>query len=176
MLDFRIETAGIAEQSLPGETPEQSVVRLALEKAEAVAAKNPESLVIGADTAVAIDGTAIGKPADRADARSILRRLSGRTHEVITATAFILVSEKIRRSSLCRSSVTFHELGGEEIDLYLDTGEYKDKAGGYAIQGFGKVLIKSYDGSFTNIVGLPVREFLRFIVRYGVERMPWKRY
>lgn len=176
MLDFRIETAGIAEQSLPGETPEEGVVRLALEKAEAVAAKNPESLVIGADTTVAIDGTAIGKPVDRADARNILRRLSGRTHEVMTATAAVLVLEKIRHSSLCRSSVTFHELGDEAIDLYLDTGEYEDKAGGYAIQGFGMVLIKSYGGSFTNIVGFPVRELLRFIVWYGVERMPWKSY
>lgn len=175
-LDFRIETADIDEQSLPGETPEQFVVRLALEKAGAVAAKNRGSLVIGADTAVAIDGTAIGKPVDREDARNFLRRFSGRTHEVITATAFILVSEKIRRSSLCRSGVTFHELGGEAIDLYLDTGEYKDKAGGYAIQGCGKALIKSYEGSFTNIVGFPVRELLRFIVWYGVERMPWKRH
>ncbi len=174
MLDFSVESADIDETSTADETPEDGSRRLALAKAEAVAEKNPDSLVIAADTVVAMDGKAIGKPADKEDAHSILRRLSGRTHEVITAVAYVRLCEKIRRSSVCRSDVTFHDLSGAMIDKYLATGEYADKAGGYAIQGYGKVLVKSHGGSFTNIVGLPVRELLRFVVRYGIERMPWK--
>jgi septum formation protein len=174
MLDFSVKTASVDETVIDGETPEESVVRLALAKADAVAEKNNDSLVIAADSIVTIDGRIIGKPADKEDAREILRLLGGRTHNVVTGVAFVRLCENLRRSSACRSRVTFHDLTGEMIDQYLDTGEYADKAGGYAIQGYGKVLVKSYGGSFTNIVGLPVRELLRFVMWYGPERMPWR--
>ena len=174
MLNFSVETSDIDENVDDGESVEESALRLALEKADVVAQKNPEALVIGADTIVSLDGAAIGKPADRGDAQDILTRLSGRTHEVVTALAFTRVSEKLRSSTICRSRVTFHSIDGEVIDQYLDTGEYSDKAGGYAIQGYGKILVKSYDGSLTNIIGLPLRELLRFIVSYGTERMEWR--
>ena len=174
MLKFSVETSDIDETVNDGESVEESALRLALAKADAVAKKNPEALVIGADTIVSLDGEAIGKPADRIDARNILMRLGGRTHEVVTALAFTRHCEKLRSSTICRSRVTFHNVDGGIIDQYLDTGEYSDKAGGYAIQGYGKVLIKSYDGSLTNIIGLPLRELLRFIVSYGTQRMEWR--
>ncbi len=174
MLDFRVETAGVDETVGDGESVEESALRLAAEKADAVADKNRDSLVIGADTIVSLDGAAIGKPADRDDAREILLRLGGRTHEVITALAFARRCEKLRLSVSCSSRVTFHKLDGDAIEGYLDTGEYVDKAGGYAIQGYGKMLVKSYEGSLTNIIGLPLRALLSFIVSYGVERMPWR--
>jgi len=174
MLNFSVETAGIDETVNDAESVEESALRLAAAKADAVADKNPESLVMGADTIVSLDGAAIGKPADRDDAREILLRLGGRTHEVITALAFARRCEKLRSSVSCRSRVTFHQLDGETIDNYLDTGEYADKAGGYAIQGYGKVLVKSHDGSLSNIIGLPLRTLLPFIVSYGIERMPWR--
>ena len=174
MLDFKVETAGIDETVNDGESVEESALRLAAEKGDAVADKNPDSLVISADTIVSLDGAAIGKPADRDDAREILLRLGGRTHEVITALAFARRCEKLRLSVSCRSRITLHPLNGEIIDNYLDTGEYADKAGGYAIQGYGKILVKSYEGSLSNIIGLPVRTLLSFIVSYGVERMPWR--
>ncbi len=174
MLDFKVETAGVDETIFPGESVEESALRLAAAKADAVAENNPDFLVMGADTIVSLDGAAIGKPADRDDAREILLRLSGRTHEVITALAFARCREKLRSSVSCRSRVTFHKLDISAIEGYLDRGEYADKAGGYAIQGYGKALVKSYEGSLTNIIGLPLRTLLSFIVSYGVERMPWR--
>jgi len=174
MLDFKVETAGIDETIFHGEGVEECALRLAAAKADAVADKKPDFLVMGADTIVSLDGAAIGKPADRDDAREILMRLGGRTHEVVTALAFARRCEKLRLSVSCRSRVTFHKLDSNAIDGYLDTGEYADKAGGYAIQGYGKILVKSYDGSLTNIIGLPLRTLLSFIVSYGVERMPWR--
>lgn len=174
MMDFKIKTADIDETVIDGEIVEESALRLAAEKADAVAEKSPDSLVIGADTIVSLDGAAIGKPVDRNDARDILLRLGGRTHEVVTALAFTRLCEKLRSSVTCRSRVTFHNVDGGIVEQYLETGEYVDKAGGYAIQGYGKALVKSYDGSLTNIIGLPLRTLLSFIVSYGLERMPWR--
>jgi len=173
-LCFTTQTADIDETPLPGETPEQMVQRLALAKAEVVAMKWKNSLVIGSDSIVAINGRIIGKPEDADHAVKILKSLSGLTHEVVTGVAFVHTAENLKEVSFCRSSVTFHELDDEKIKRYLATGEYKDKAGGYAIQGYGVALVKSYSGSFSNIVGLPIRVLLRFMAGYGFERFSWK--
>jgi len=100
--------------------------------------------------------------------------LSGRTHEVLTGTAFVYKAEGVRESTVCRSKVTFLKLSGSDIDEYLATGEYKDKAGAYAIQGHGNALIDKYEGSYSNIVGLPVGELIRFFMLFNMDRLPWK--
>ena len=173
-LSFAVKTSDIEETVNDGESVEETALRLALAKADAVATTDPEALVIGADTIVSLDSKPIGKPADRYDAHEILMRLSGRAHEVVTGLAFTRHCEKLRSAAICRSRVTFHNIDSGIIDQYLDTGEYSDKAGGYAIQGYGKTLVKSYDGSLTNIIGLPLRELLRFIISYGTERLAWR--
>lgn len=173
-LRFSAQSADIDETPLQGETPKEMVQRLALAKAEAVAVQQKKSLVLGSDSIVAINGRIIGKPEDADHAAKILKSLSGLTHEVITGVAFVHVAENLREVSFCSSSITFHELDDKKINEYIAIGEYKDKAGGYAIQGHGTELVKSYSGSFSNIVGLPVRELLRFMAGYGLERFSWK--
>ncbi|GMT42313.1 MAG: Maf-like protein [bacterium] len=173
-LRFTVDAANIDEVVLPGESSDEMVRRLALGKAETVAGRRRNSLVIGADSIVTINGRIIGKPESAEHAGEILSSLSGKTHEVITGMAFVRAVENLKKVLICRSSVTFYELGKEKINDYISTGEYKGKAGAYAIQGRGAELVKSYDGSFTNIVGLPIRELLRFIIGYGMTRLAWK--
>lgn len=178
-LDFEVETADIDESPMQGETAADTSLRLALAKAKAVAAEREDALVIAADSLVTLpsshgNGMVAGKPEDASHAVKILKSLSGKTHEVVTALAFVRECEGLGELVACRTRVTFHDLSDEDIDSYISTGEYKDKAGGYAIQGEGGKLVKSFSGSYTNIVGLPVTEFWRMAIRFGIERMPWR--
>ncbi len=167
-LTFRVIPSRIDESDLPLLPPADYVRRLAEAKARDVATKYRDSWVLGADTIVAVDDRLLGKPASAPDAREMLRRLSGKTHQVFTG--FCLVHE---RGTHClgdtvRTDVTFKTLTAPEIDWYINTGEPFDKAGAYAIQGLGTFLVRRIDGSYTNVVGLPVCEVVEILLREGV--------
>jgi septum formation protein len=159
-----VAAADIDEQPLPGETPADCVQRLALAKARTVP---PAGLpVLGADTAVVLDGQMLGKPADRAEGVAMLRRLSGRTHRVLTAVA--LVDAHGSRLAVSASEVEFRVLAEAECQRYWDCGEPRDKAGGYAIQGLGAVFISALRGSYSGVMGLPLFETAALLAAAGV--------
>jgi septum formation protein len=126
-----------------------------------------ETMVLGVDTDVAIDGGLLGKAADEAGARERLEALSGRTHEVLSGVVVVGTAlgtgVAVERSALARTEVTFDHLDRETIDLYLASGEWRDRAGAYAIQGLGSILIGSISGDFSNVVGLPVPTLLELL-------------
>lgn len=159
----RVLPSGICEEALPGEPPEETVVRLASEKARSVVREAPPgALVIGADTLVVLDGEALGQPRDDEEAREMLRRLQGRSHTVLTGLC-LLRPPLPAAQGLSRSRVTFHPLSETEIAWYVATGEPRDKAGGYAAQGLGAAFLASVEGSFHNVVGFPVDLFYRLL-------------
>jgi septum formation protein len=136
--------------------PEEVVVENARRKARAgLAATRGDRHVLGVDTDVVLDGRTLGKADDEAQARARLESLSGRTHEVLSGIALIEGGFE-ERTALGRSLVTFRELEPETIDLYLRSGEWRDRAGAYAIQGLGSILVERLEGDFSNVVGLPV--------------------
>lgn len=140
--------------------PAEVVVRNALRKACAARSQvSPGRLVLGADTEVFLDGRVFGKPADEAEARRFLEALSGRTHEVFTGLA--LLDGDAETTGVERSAVTFHRLDADAIDRYLATGEWRGRAGGYAVQGHGEGLVASIEGDYLNVVGLPISLLLR---------------
>jgi septum formation protein len=152
-IDHRVVPADV-EEATQGE-PRQLVVDNALRKARAVEGER----VLGVDTVVVLDGRVFGKPADAGEAETVLRRLSGRTHEVWSGIALLAAGEERTASALTR--VRFRRLEEPELRWYLGSGEWRDRAGGYAIQGRGAALVESVDGDFWNVVGLPVAELLR---------------
>lgn len=161
---FTVLPSNTTEEIRPEETPETYVLRVAREKAQDIAQRSPGSCwVLGADTIVALDGQILGKPKDCDDGFRMLRFLSGRTHRVMTA--FVLIDETgtIHTSQVVVSHVTFQVLLDEQIRAYLATGEPNDKAGAYAVQGLGSALVARVEGSYTNIVGLPIEEVLRVL-------------
>lgn len=136
-------------------------------KARDVAERYPDSLVIAADTVVVIDGKILGKPADRSDAARMLRMLGGRTHEVYTGVT-VRKGQTERSGSEC-TCVTFRELADEMVSRYVSSGEPLDKAGAYAIQGRGTVLVSSIEGCYFNVVGLPLFRLSVLLEDFGVE-------
>lgn len=151
--------AAVDEAVLAGEEPAEYVMRLAAAKAEAGWERSREPgdfPVLAADTAVVLDGAILGKPLDRQDAEGMLRRLSGRTHEVLTAVALRTVDGL--QSRLSRSEVTFRDIAAEEARAYWETGEPSDKAGAYAIQGRAAVFVADLRGSYSGVMGLPLFE------------------
>jgi septum formation protein len=164
---FEAIAADVDETLRKGEVAEDYVLRLAGEKAGAVAALRPFGLVLGADTVVVIDGDILGKPRDADDARRMLRCLSGRWHEVLTGVSIIRAESGKRLSELARTRVRFAEMSEEEIDWYIATGEPMDKAGAYAIQGHASLFIEAIDGEYWNVVGLPVRLIYELVRKLG---------
>lgn len=134
--------------------PADAVLENARRKAAAVAA--PDALVIGCDTDVVIDGRALGKPADEGAAREFLGLLSGRSHEVLSGLVLLGPEPDRSREGVARSLVMFRPLGDGEIDRYLASGEWRERAGGYAIQGLGSTLAERVEGDLSNVIGLPV--------------------
>ncbi|HVO49210.1 MAG TPA: Maf family protein [Steroidobacteraceae bacterium] len=165
---YTVAAADIDESVRGGETPRQYVTRLAREKAMAVRRTGQLLPVLAADTTVVLDGVIFGKPRDRADAIGMLGQLSGRTHEVLTAVA--LADAHAVKERLSVSSVRFRQLANEECAAYWDTGEPRDKAGGYAIQGLGAVFIESLQGSYSAVMGLPLFETAELLREAGI---PW---
>ncbi|MGI5949343.1 Maf family protein [Peptoniphilus sp.] len=155
-IDFKIIKPDIEEIKNNEVKANTTVMALAFEKGMAVARENEDSLVLSCDTLVEIDGELLGKPKDRDDAREMLKKLSGKAHNVYSGYALILLSEKIKYLDFVKTSVKFKNLTDDDIENYLDTGEYKDKAGSYAIQEKGSLLIEKFDGDYFNVVGLPI--------------------
>ena len=154
---FETYPAGVDETRLANEGPEDFVSRLARAKAEAVAQSRLFGLVLGADTTVLVDGEILEKPHDADDARRMLRRLSGRWHEVLTGVALVRAETGQAVTGLERTRVRFAETSEAEIDWHVRTGDVLDKAGAYAIQGRAALFIEAIDGDYWNVVGLPVR-------------------
>jgi septum formation protein len=153
-IQFEVLAADVDETPRPGEDPAAYVERLAIHKAKAVLALRPGARVLGADTTVTIDGEILGKPRDAADATRMLRLLSGRPHLVHTGVA--LISARGLQSGVATTRVWFDAMTDEDISWYVATGEPVDRAGAYAIQGFASRFIPRIDGSYSNVVGLPV--------------------
>lgn len=160
---FEVVPQTVDETPRPGEPPEDYVLRLACEKVRAVCRKSG-SIVIGADTAVLIDGLALGKPRDDREAADMLKRLSGRTHEVLTGVA---VGDDRLLTGIARTAVRFLPLTGDEIAWYVASGEARDKAGAYAIQGLASRFIERIEGSYSNVVGLPVALVYQLLRQLG---------
>jgi septum formation protein len=170
-VSFRVEVSHVDESLRPGENGATAVERLARAKALAVSEK--ESLpVLAADTEVVCDRAILGKPADEEEAQAMLRRLSGRRHEVVTGVC--LVDGRGARSGVERSRVTLAALSDEEVAWYVATGEPFDKAGGYNIHGRGALFIETVEGSPSNVAGLPVRLVLQLARDAGLD-LGWPR-
>lgn len=163
--DFDVAPSDTDESALDGETPEAHVRRLALQKARRVASDRPGDIVIGADTLVCVDEVVLGKPRNRDDAEAMLRRLSGRSHDVLTGVAVIRGTEAL--SGVERTLVHFAHLGEKDLAWYLDSGEPADKAGAYGIQGLASRFVDRIEGSYSNVVGLPVSLVVRLLSRLG---------
>ena len=163
-IPHEVRPADVDETYPAGELPREHAIRLAREKAAAIA--EPDAIVIGSDTIVVVDGDVLGKPGDANEAARMLRRLSGRSHVVITAVA---VSWRGRVESDAEEvGVTFHELTEERIAAYVATGEPMDKAGAYGIQGFGAVNVARVDGDYFAVMGLPLQLLIRVCERLGL--------
>ena len=147
-------------------SPEELVKELGRRKAESVFAENTDAVVLGCDTIVEYNGTVLGKPESRAEAKKMLRMLSGKKHNVHTGVC-IMDSEKTI-SFVSTVKVEFYELSEELIDSYVATGESDDKAGAYGIQGVGCVLVKGIEGDYFSVVGLPVAETVRRLSEFGI--------
>lgn len=159
--EFDVFPAEIDETMDVEETPDGYVRRVAQLKAEAIARRAPGRVVLGADTVVVVDHEVLGKPADAADARRMLRRLSGREHVVMTAVCLVDPfaregASKPVETRVARTTVEFGPLSGAEIDWYIASGEPMDKAGAYAVQGLASRFVTRVEGSYSNVVGLPV--------------------
>lgn len=173
---FTVMPAHIPEERRAGESVEDYVVRLSVEKAAAVATKHPGRdplAVIGADTVVLVEGELLEKPRDAADAKRMLRLLSGQRHEVITGICITVreAADAVWSSftSIARTSVVFNEMTASEIDDYVATGEPLDKAGAYAIQGIASRWIARIEGCYFNVVGLPVPLVYRMLREHAPE-------
>jgi septum formation protein len=161
----------IDESVLPGEAAADYVLRMAVHKALAVRAQGTPLPVLAADTTVVLDGQILGKPADAAEGQAMLGRLSGRTHTVLTAVA-LAAGTAAPRSRLSSSEVTFRALTPAECRAYWDTGEPRDKAGGYAVQGRAAVFIERLSGSYSGVMGLPLFETAELLRAAGMPCLP----
>ncbi|HET7583611.1 MAG TPA: Maf family protein [Gemmatimonadaceae bacterium] len=159
--------ANIDESYLPGEDPCTHAERLAREKGARIAAANPESVVISADTIVVLDGAILGKPADADEAARTLRLLSGRTHTVFTAVCVARNGEL--RSAVEEVAVRFRALTDEEIAAYVRTGEPMDKAGAYGIQGYGATIVARIEGDYFAVMGLPLMRLILLAREMGLD-------
>jgi len=170
-VSFRVIPSGVDETPRSGELPSRFVRRAALDKGEAVAKLHPSSFVLSADTIVVTDGRILGKPSNRAEARRMLSRLAGREHKVYTAVCLLADGNGYRDLGTEVTRVRFRPLTAAEIAAYARTGECDDKAGAYAAQGAGMLLIDRVVGSFTNVVGLPMTRVVAMLERASLIRV-----
>lgn len=165
---FEVITAQVVEHEESTTDPRVMVAHNAALKADWVAARHPDAWVLGADTTVFVDGHALNKPADGAEARAMLRRLSGRAHTVFTGIALRNVTQGVRIDEGVASEVTLRVLDEALIEAYLAKVHTLDKAGGYGIQDHGEMIVDHYTGSLSNIIGLPVDETKQLLTRCGL--------
>lgn len=168
-LEFEVKPSGVDETRRQGEDPTAYVERLARSKATAMA--SPDAVSLGADTVVVLDGKVLGKPLHPAEARSMLQALAAGRHHVLTAVAAAGIGgdATVVEAAVETALVRFQTLTDEEIDAYVDSGEPLDKAGAYAIQGKGALLVESIEGHPTTVVGLPLPATRRLLSRFGIE-------
>jgi septum formation protein len=163
-IEHDVRPANIDESYLAGETPREHAERLAREKASAL--ELPDAVTIGSDTIVVVDGDVLGKPRDREHAHAMLRRLSGRSHVVMTAVAVRWQGNLV--SGLEEVGVTFRTLTDDEIDRYITTGEPMDKAGAYGIQGYGATIVERVEGDYFAVMGLALNLLVRLLRASGL--------
>jgi septum formation protein len=174
--EFTKDSADIDETELPGEPPEDYVLRLAREKAAAVARKYDDAIVLGADTTVVIDRQIIGKPIDLADAKRMLKMLSGNWHEVLTGVALVEAKPETQHrapetlTGMQRTRVKFNAMTEKEIEFLAENGDPLDKAGAYAVQAQAALFIEGIEGDYWNVVGLPVNLVYRLIKQFSGDR------
>ena len=165
---FNVLSSAVDETPMPGEAPQELVRRLALAKAELVAARAVgPAIVIAADTVVVLEGEILGKPRTSEDARQMLEKLSGRTHTVLTGVTLVRLPDAERREFMETTQVHFAAISNEEILKYLASGEPFDKAGSYAIQGLAGRYIPRIDGCYFNVVGLPLARLCKELAELG---------
>jgi septum formation protein len=170
-LTFAVIPSTFDEDSVQLTDPADYVKTLAEAKATEISHQYPDSWTIGADTIVTLDDAILGKPGDPRDARQMLERLSGQLHRVFTGYAIVCKNKQACISDAVKTDVQFKDLTTDEIDWYIQTGEPFDKAGAYAIQGLGTFLVRRINGSYTNVVGLPVCELIEALIKIGVVKM-----
>ncbi|HLA95381.1 MAG TPA: Maf family protein [Pyrinomonadaceae bacterium] len=159
--EFTKAVPDVDESLIDGEASDAYVLRLAVSKAEAVAANYPGEIILAADTTVVIGAEIIGKPVDLADARRMIAMLSGNWHEVLTGVA--VIRDGVTKSGLQRTRVKFAELTDAEIDFLVEKGDPLDKAGGYAVQAQAALFIEGIEGDYWNVVGLPISLVYRLV-------------
>jgi len=164
---FELIPSQIEERPHPDEAPPDYITRIARAKVIAVARNQETGLIIGADTVVVLDGRLLGKPGDDAEAKSMLKQLSGRWHAVMTGVALYEVESRHEVADYEKTLVKFAQLSDREIDWYIQTGETKDKAGAYGIQGLGGLFVDEIAGNYYNVVGLPIPLVYRLARRLG---------
>lgn len=169
--EFRVEPSRVEERLGPGPLP-AAVAALAEAKARAVAATLGDGVVVGADTVVVVDGAVLGKPATAEEARAMLRRLAGREHEVITGVAVVDAATGRAASRAVLTRVRMRAYDAAAIDAYVASDEPMDKAGAYAIQEGGRRLVAGWEGSYTNVIGLPLEETAMLLAAFGVAVTP----
>ena len=168
---FVIRAAEIDETRQPDEPAAAFVRRMALEKGRALLQREPSLPILTADTIVVLDGEVLGKPQDVSAAASMLNRLSGRQHRVLTAVALSRGNQP-QRCFVHASSVTFAELEEADIQRYIATGEPMDKAGAYGIQGYAAAFVSHLDGSYSSVMGLPLHETAQLLKQEGIDWAP----
>jgi len=166
-LVFEVIPSDVDEDNLIHQDPLHNIEALALHKAQDVAKKIHEGIIIAADTRILINGDAIGKPVDRANAQNMLLSLSGKTHKVITGVAILDAHTGQKETWVETTLVTFCELLLDEIVAYLDTGEYEGKAGAYGIQGRAAVFVERIEGCYFNVVGLPLSKLMQKLRKFN---------
>jgi septum formation protein len=165
---FEVVVAAVEEHEAHDADPRAMVAHNAALKADWVATRHPEAVVLGADTTVFIGSTVLNKPRDLAEARAMLRMLAGKTHTVFTGLAVRCAAAGLRLDGGAASEVTFKAFGDDVIEAYLARVHTLDKAGGYAIQEQGDLIVERYTGSLTNIVGLPLEETKQILTQAGL--------
>jgi len=167
-IPFTVLPANIDESILPGEVPWAYTRRVAYAKAQYVARQCPTAVVLGADSVVVLEHHILGKPRDPDDARQMLSRLSGQSHTVMTAVAVLHYARHVVCLDVVQTLVRFRRLSPSAIEHYIATGEPMDKAGAYAIQGAAAAFVESWQGCYTNVVGLPLRRTAAFLQAVGL--------
>lgn len=169
-IDMTIHPSKIDESTFVQTTPEEYAKQLSLAKARDVAKLYPESWILGADTIVVIDNEILEKPNSKDDAVLMLNKLKNKRHQVYTGYSLCNLKKEQNIIQSVKTDVYFNDLSEKEISWYVNTGEPFDKAGGYGIQGKGAFLVKKIEGSYTNVVGLPVGEILNLLSKHKIIR------
>ena len=168
-LKFMVDAAEINEDHGRRMKPAELAKTISLEKAKVVAARHPCSIIIAADTFGVLDGRLLGKPRDEDEARLMLESMGGRRHRVVTGFTILDTETGKAVSKAVETKVYFRKLDSEEIEAYVKTGEPLDKAGAYAIQGMGALLVEKIEGDYYNVIGLPLSSLARELKRFGVK-------